>query len=134
MSKLEVFDADQRAAEREQAGLRLGGGVSPRRRRTNRIMREVRRIGRRQTELTEQAEEARQAGNHEEAERLLDEIEDGTYELIALLLDAPETGEPITAQQLAEQLDIEDASDLAARLMGVSDDKQTGGQEDSDPT
>lgn len=134
MSKLEVFDADQRAAEREQAGLRLGGVVYPRRRRTNRIMREVRRIGRRQTELTEQAEEARQAGNHEEAERLLDEIEDGTYELIALLLDAPENGEPITAQQLAEQLDIEDASDLAARLMGVSDDKQTGGQEDSDPT
>lgn len=55
-----VFDADARQKARAEAGLRLGGKLYPRARRTNAITRELREIDRRDEQLHLQMEDVRQ--------------------------------------------------------------------------
>lgn len=153
-----VFDADARQEARSKAGLLIGGKQYPRRRRNNKLQREIRRIGREQQKLLTSIDEAR---NVAEQDRLLGEIADLTttdddgdqrakleklqaelqevrdgvdlekvddlqeafdhtlYRLLVLNLAPAEDGSELTADALAELLDIEDAGDLSRQLLGT---------------
>lgn len=132
------FNADERAAAREASPVVIGGQTFKPVRRTTRVMRDVRAIGRAQerlnreaTKLSKDAAEALEAGDdarYEELEAQADGKSDDatgrTFVMLAALLAAGDqgTGEHPEPGFLEDHLDLVDAERLADHLMGDGDD------------
>jgi hypothetical protein len=129
-----AFDADGRAAAREDAPVTIGGETWHRRRKNWEVTRALRTLLRRQERAGIRQDRARKKIDalppDEESDAQIDsleaEIDDATdasdeaaYELIALLLrsDDDEQRHP-DVDFLKASLDVEDAGDLAATLAG----------------
>lgn len=135
------FDADQRAAEREQAGVTIGESRYRPVRKTTAVMRDVRRIGRAQERLGRRAErlereaddlygraddaaDQQAAEDHEaraeelvgQADALRDEASSQTFVMLSTLL-ATDDGQHPEAAALEGALDLADAQALAEYLM-----------------
>jgi hypothetical protein len=165
--KYEVFNADDRDADRTSAGLKLGGKLYRRARRNNKVQRQIRRLGRDQSRLLEEIDELRKA--HEQkrlrarirdakkdedatevvrlegelkalrdsvdedaVDEVQDQYEETLFRLLELLLGEAEDGSRLTADELADGLDIEDAAALSRQLMGVNDAEDRKAAEDAE--
>jgi hypothetical protein len=86
-------------------------------------------------ELEAELSEIRDGIDDEKIADLEKELENVEFRKIEVLLDKPADGKAITAEQLAEQLDVEDAIELVADLSRVGRRRDAERQEDAtDPT
>ncbi|MDX8151089.1 hypothetical protein SK069_05755 [Patulibacter brassicae] len=85
--------------------------------------------------LENELAEVRGSLDEEKIAELQNEMEALGFRRIALLLDKADDGTAITAEQLADRLDVEDAVELTAYLMRVGRRREAERQEDpTDPT
>jgi hypothetical protein len=118
------FNADQKAGEREKSTVTIGGKKFNPRRRTTKLMRDFRKLGR-EDDALEREIGVLADDDDEKRGALEDEREQLTYKMVAHLLKAKgDTPDP-DPEFLEEHLDIEEVGDLLQFLM-------PGGQ--ADPT
>lgn len=126
------FNVDDRATERENAAITIGGVAYTRARRTNKLSFELEALGRTQQrlaaksrQLTRKLDAALDGAKAEKLEGELGQISrdavDLSYQTIARQLHAPGGGEPDPAV-LAEQLDMEDVTAVLKVLAGRDPD------------
>lgn len=75
--------------------------------------------------------------NEDRIDEINDQLEHSMFEKLAILLAAAEDGSTVTAEQVGQALDVEDASELVIELMrtGKADEERRVEQEDpADPT
>jgi hypothetical protein len=134
-----AFNADERASTREAAAVTIGEVVYHRRRKNWKVTRELRtllrtqeraavrqqRIGKQIDALDAEAPIEELEALEAEQDRLGDESDEAAYGIIGLLLRSGE-GESPSIDSLKDELDVEDAGDLAALLAG-------GGEPDPTP-
>jgi hypothetical protein len=135
-----AFDAESRAKAREAAPVTVGEQVFHRRRKNWKVTRDLRgllrvqeRAGIRSNRANKRIEDAPADEPMDAIEALetevdgyQDEADEAAYSIIALLL-ANDEGESPDLDYLKEQLDVEDAGDMAATLSG-------GGEPPEGPT
>ena len=111
MSTNEGYNADTRARKRESQPVTIGERDFAPVRRTPKVMRRFRAIVREDEALADKLGEL-EDGDLQGREKVEDKREDLMYEMVAVFVAPPE-GEPFDVPEfLAEQLDIEECSEL----------------------
>jgi hypothetical protein len=85
-------------------------------------------------EIRDELREIREGRDEDRIAELEDEFEDTLFELLAILLGPNENGDELSAEQLGDLLDVDDAIGLSAALMGVADDDDSKPGDGPDPT
>lgn len=111
------FNADHRAQARENAPVKIGGKTFTPRRRTTKLIRELRKSSRDTQRIAAQAEKAEADENYDLADELQDQITEATFQSVSAMLK-DDNGKSPDPAWLEEHLDVSDLAGLTEHLNG----------------